>query len=417
MTEKRTDQILLTNADVEHALGEFESEQSELRAAPEETTEHLGAVNSEAAFVAEAPGPAIGDQNTAVEEVARPTAWVDQPLSRSTVPGAEPLRTVPRRRRSYRPLLVSTVGLAAAATIAIAVVPAQYWPVILAVPALPSRPSIASPVVQPVFEAGIANQPTTVTNEHESPRAPSARVRSEKPSRTKPSRTKPSRAKPSRTAVPTSLVERRRVTTPVARAMPSAPPRFSGRNTAPLSVATQEPTSGAPVQITTGDAPTRVFASELPVAAVITPRNTSGPPNESVATPVAAPPSSLAASTTVAPTPPPPVARTETADIQRALGRYRTAFSALDAGAARKVWPTVNEKALDRAFDRLETQVLSFENCLIGVTGLRAEASCSGTARYVPKIGGRNTNVERRQWKFNLRKVSDEWLIEGVDAR
>jgi len=72
---------------------------------------------------------------------------------------------------------------------------------------------------------------------------------------------------------------------------------------------------------------------------------------------------------------------------------------------------------LDRAFDRLEEQALEFENCHIDVNGPRAIASCEGIARYVPKVGNRNAQVAARQWRFNLCKVNEAWLIEGVDSR
>jgi hypothetical protein len=107
----------------------------------------------------------------------------------------------------------------------------------------------------------------------------------------------------------------------------------------------------------------------------------------------------------------------ETDAIQNTLGRYRRAFNALDAGAAQAVWPTVNERSLSRAFDRLEEQDVSFENCSIDLKGVLAEVACSGTARYVPRVGSRTAQVETRRWRFNMRKGPTDWLIEGVEAR
>ena len=103
--------------------------------------------------------------------------------------------------------------------------------------------------------------------------------------------------------------------------------------------------------------------------------------------------------------------------IENVLGRYRNAFNRLDAGAAVAVWPTVNEKTLARAFERLDDQDVSFESCTIEVGGVHAEAACSGTARYVPKVGSRTPRAEPRQWRFILRRASDGWLIDHVDAR
>ena len=56
------------------------------------------------------------------------------------------------------------------------------------------------------------------------------------------------------------------------------------------------------------------------------------------------------------------VARNEQSEIQRALGQYRNAYQRLDAEAARAVWPSVDVRALSRAFDSLESQQLEFDD-------------------------------------------------------
>jgi hypothetical protein len=99
------------------------------------------------------------------------------------------------------------------------------------------------------------------------------------------------------------------------------------------------------------------------------------------------------------------------------LSRYRTAFSGLDASAAGAVWPSVDQKALGRAFARLEQQRLTFESCAIDVRGLRAVATCKGTADYVPKVGNKSSRTDSRQWVFDLRKVEERWLIDTVNSR
>jgi hypothetical protein len=145
------------------------------------------------------------------------------------------------------------------------------------------------------------------------------------------------------------------------------------------------------------------------------------PPTAAAATPPAS------AATTGAATAPAPAASapaaaaavidTNTTGIQNALARYRRAFSSLDASEARAVWPTVNERTLSRAFDRLEQQEVSFDACQIDVNNERAEARCNGTAQYVPRVGSRTPRVERREWRFSLVKSRGEWLIGAVDAR
>jgi hypothetical protein len=99
------------------------------------------------------------------------------------------------------------------------------------------------------------------------------------------------------------------------------------------------------------------------------------------------------------------------------LATYRKAFNALDAGAARQVWPTVNEPALNRAFERLERQEVLFDDCQIAVNNDRAEATCDGIARYVPRVGSRTPRIDRRQWKFSLVKVRDAWMIGALEVR
>ena len=104
--------------------------------------------------------------------------------------------------------------------------------------------------------------------------------------------------------------------------------------------------------------------------------------------------------------------------IRDVLGRYRSAFNTLDARAAHQVWPTVNQRTLDRAFGQLQQQNVSFDRCTIAVKGVIAEANCNGTTRFVPRVGSRSEQIESRQWNFSLRKAySGGWVIQEVEAR
>jgi hypothetical protein len=102
--------------------------------------------------------------------------------------------------------------------------------------------------------------------------------------------------------------------------------------------------------------------------------------------------------------------------IQQVLQRYRAAYDRLDARSARAVWPGVNERALAQAFDGLEAQTLTFEDCAVELKGAAATANCRGTTRYVRKVGGREPQVEPRKWSFSLRKVGTDWTIENARA-
>lgn len=107
----------------------------------------------------------------------------------------------------------------------------------------------------------------------------------------------------------------------------------------------------------------------------------------------------------------------ETRAIEDVLERYRNAFNRLDAGAASMVWPTVDEKTLARAFERLRYQNVFFSSCQIVLGAMFAEATCIGSARYEPKVGSRATRPEARRWRFGLRKSGGAWLIDRVDMR
>ena len=111
------------------------------------------------------------------------------------------------------------------------------------------------------------------------------------------------------------------------------------------------------------------------------------------------------------------VTRTEQSEIQRALGQYRSAYQLLDAEAARAVWPSVNVRALSRAFDSLASQRLQFDDCQFEIAGEAATAQCRGTATYTPKVGNRVARLEPRQWTFQLRKMGEGWKIQSAQAR
>jgi hypothetical protein len=104
-------------------------------------------------------------------------------------------------------------------------------------------------------------------------------------------------------------------------------------------------------------------------------------------------------------------------EIDGLLGRYRAAFNGLDASVAKSVWPGLDAPALQRAFEQLESQDLTFSECSVRITGLQAVANCSGNLTYVPKVGGRSPRTEYRLWDFSLRRSFGRWRITGVDTR
>jgi hypothetical protein len=140
----------------------------------------------------------------------------------------------------------------------------------------------------------------------------------------------------------------------------------------------------------------------------------------------AAPP--LAASAAPLPTPPPAALVTEAPatvrrelaedqNIQEVLRRYQTAYDHLDAVGAKEIWPTVDVRALARAFDGLRSQDVVFDRCDLSVAGASARAVCSGRATYVRKIGSKDPQTEPRQWVFQLQKTDSSWTISQAETR
>jgi hypothetical protein len=108
--------------------------------------------------------------------------------------------------------------------------------------------------------------------------------------------------------------------------------------------------------------------------------------------------------------------RTDESRVAQVLNRYAHAYGTLDASAAHAVWPSVDERALARAFSSLASQNIAFDGCDINVSGTTASASCRGRASYVAKVGSREPRSEARTWQFELRRDGDAWTIENAEA-
>ena len=114
------------------------------------------------------------------------------------------------------------------------------------------------------------------------------------------------------------------------------------------------------------------------------------------------------------PVEPPPAEPSQDAGVRNVLGRYASAYNALDVTAATRVWPGVNRGALARAFDSLASQQVSLGDCRVDVSGVKAQARCAGRATWTPKIGS-GTRTESRSWTFELARAGNDWQI--VSAR
>jgi tetratricopeptide (TPR) repeat protein len=172
-----------------------------------------------------------------------------------------------------------------------------------------------------------------------------------------------------------------------------------------------------------------------PEARAVNPEPVPGPiellqqraPTAPTSPPAPTPSIAAAIATSTAPTPvtlpvsaPAPTRTIDTVDeiglVRQTLQRYRVAYDGLDAQSAQAVYPAVNQAALARAFDGLESQTLTFDACDVQLRGDAAIATCRGSARYVPKIGSREPRIEPRTWNFTLRKAGTEWKIDSARA-
>jgi hypothetical protein len=133
------------------------------------------------------------------------------------------------------------------------------------------------------------------------------------------------------------------------------------------------------------------------------------PPSAVLPSAVSAPP---AAAPVIAPT----AGVNEGARINSVLNQYASAYGQLNAAAVRSIWPTVDERALAKAFANLSSQTMSFDSCEIDVNGATARASCRGRASYVVKVGSQERRNEPRTVRFDLRRDGESWKIMKAET-
>jgi hypothetical protein len=194
----------------------------------------------------------------------------------------------------------------------------------------------------------------------------------------------------------------RRVAAPVVEPPPVVPAVATAAYVRPSA----EPIAELPAALPAPQPP-----PQQPPVVVAAPR----PAQES---PVAAAVSTAAVSTAAVSIPVPPKVEDvdEHAMVRQTLQRYRSAYERLDARSAHAVWPAVNQAALARAFEGLQSQTITFDACDVRVGGDAAAATCKGSARYVPKIGNREPRTEPRLWSFTLHKDGPDWKIDSARA-
>jgi hypothetical protein len=213
--------------------------------------------------------------------------------------------------------------------------------------------------------------------------------------------------------------ERLKPTVPDARANAAKP--LSSLPVEKLPVPTDPVTSSKPAPLTApvgspiAVSPVTADASVQPAPSLpdLPPGTSATPP------PVPALALSSARSTTNAPVASASAAKTTVTDerlVRAALSVYAAAYNQLDASAVRAVWPSVDQRALARAFDGLISQNITLGQCDVRVNGVSAHAECAGSAKWTPKVGGGTQSASRR-WRFDFRNTGVDWIIVQVTVR
>jgi hypothetical protein len=112
------------------------------------------------------------------------------------------------------------------------------------------------------------------------------------------------------------------------------------------------------------------------------------------------------------------VAADRTAELQKqeeivrsVLLDYARALERLDVKAAKALRPSLDDRAMQRAFQGLDGQQLRLASCGVSVTERDANARCLAELTYRPKVGSRVLRMTGQEWTFSLARDNDRWQI------
>jgi len=252
------------------------------------------------------------------------------------------------------------------------------------------RPSVPRPQAPAVASAPPVATPSV------SPRAP-------KQSRSVPAAPAPALPAPSLTAraaapavpsVPASSVpaaERPRPSRPIAAPQVNRVPAAPSIAKAPET--TLPAVDLSPVNI--AERPALALTGSAPAAAIVAPP------------PVAAPPIAREVLSAAA---------VDRQAVLHTVNEYKQAYESMDVEATAAVWPSVDRRALARAYSTLKSQDLELQNCSISIDDAKATTRCRGTIEYVRRIGSPTPRTGYQDFVFTLRKLGSNWIIYDVAA-
>jgi hypothetical protein len=100
--------------------------------------------------------------------------------------------------------------------------------------------------------------------------------------------------------------------------------------------------------------------------------------------------------------------------VRDMLRRYSAALESLDAGAVKKVQPSIPLENLAKAFkDMRELKVTIEEVRVLSIDGSKARVSCRVTQSLTPKVGAKQTSAVTRVMR--LQRTADLWVIDGFE--
>ena len=223
------------------------------------------------------------------------------------------------------------------------------------------------------------------------------------------------------------------------RPLPAAPamtPR-QDRATSPAPAVTPRP-DRAPAAVAPSRSDARTSRSDSAGGAAITTPRQAAAPRTSPRAPVEAPPAPLDTALVIEPltvpalAAPPPVITTAAAAplappvvvavsrdrdaVLETVQEYRQAYTKMDVTATAAIWPSVDRRALARAFSTLKSQDLELRDCEVALADASATTRCRGTVEYVRKIGNPTPRTGNQEFVFKMRKLGDDWFIDNVSA-
>jgi hypothetical protein len=238
------------------------------------------------------------------------------------------------------------------------------------------------------------------------------------------------------------------VASPAASATVASPVVDTARTAAPIPLVSPAPAPPQPAPAIREAAPpvARALPSPPPISREATPaisRDAIVPTPRPLAAPSASPTVALPAPPDIAPkggvdvaavaslaapsavAPPPPAAAAapvvspivlEQNAVLETLREYTQAYEALDVKATAAVWPSVDRRALARAFSTLKSQQLELDDCKVTIADTNATTRCRGIVEYVRKIGGGTPRTGHQDLVFKMRKLGSDWYIDEVNA-